>query len=710
MRDLLKGETYIPFGSQYYRAPSPKREDWDRDLAKMADLGFNMVKFWVQWRWNHPEENRYDFSDIDELMELSRKHNLKVMLNTIFDIAPAWIYKKFPDASMITLGGKEIGPQSQPHRQIGGLGYCYNHDGIMEHFFHFLEETVKRYKDHPALDIWNVGSEPELTSSMSEMRLWADDADRIDEMLCYCDNCQRKFPQWLREKYGDIGSLNNSWNRNYQSFDEVEVPKTRNTINDITDWRMFFVHSLGENVRRRFEVAQEVDQGAHPLMCHHVFIQGFPVTSTASDPWNVGQYGDLHGFTQRDDTAMIDILRSCARDKPVISAEMLMLPGYTLDMPEPIDENDIKRFIFSGVAGNLKGFINWQYRPEILGRETPTWGLTTLDGGETERLKAFAECGDVLQSNADFLLDATPRPADIAMLYSPENQVFAWMATGNEKTATDSLLGTHKALYEHNYNMDFIHPKEFTEHLLSQYKVLYIPFPYRLNEDMATIIKEWVHSGGVLIGEAYFGGWNSENGHHNTVVPGYGLHEVFQVRQLDALPIHGSDTEVIEPNSNIFGGKEKIKASIVKEVLTLEGAEVLAKFDTGDPAVTQAEYGAGKAILIGSYIGLPYQRTGFKPNRDFIGALVSSTIEIARPSVDTDKRIRVDMLTHQDEQLVILQNLEQEAVHATVTIPDLQADSLTEQFSGKTLELNTDDTGISVEMDFQPGEVQVYRA
>lgn len=168
-------------------------------------------------------------------------------------------------------------------------------------------------------------------------------------------------------------------------------------------------------------------------MCHHVFIQGFPVTSTASDPWNVGRFGDLHGFTQMDDAAMIDILRSCAKDKPVISAEMLMLPGYTLDIPKSINEDDIKKFIFSGLAGNQKGFIFWQYRPEILGREAPTWGLSYLNGEETLWLKSFAEVGKVLQKNSDFILDAEPEKAQIAILYSPENQIFAWASTGNEK-------------------------------------------------------------------------------------------------------------------------------------------------------------------------------------------------------------------------------------------------------------------------------------
>src|SRR5690606_29387047 len=274
-------------------------------------------------------EDRFYFDDIDQLMDLSAKHGLRVMLNTIVDVAPAWIYRQYPDASMVTLDGRRIGPQTQPHRQIGGLGLCLNHDEAVEHMMRFLRTTFDRYRDHPALEIWNVGSEPELTQSMAEMRLWADDASKIGDMLDFNEHAIRAFKRWLTHKYGgDVARLNVAWNRNYTSFDEAAVPKPRNTFYDVIDWRMFFLHGLGENVRRRFEVAARVDGGRHPLMCHHVFVQGFPVTSTASDPWNVGQYGDLHGFTQMDDPMMHDILRSCARGKPVMSAEMLMLMGY----------------------------------------------------------------------------------------------------------------------------------------------------------------------------------------------------------------------------------------------------------------------------------------------------------------------------------------------------------------------------------------------
>lgn len=710
MRKLLSSE-YIPFGSQYYRAPSPHRDDWERDLQNFAKFGFNTVKFWVQWRWNHPAENEFYFDDIDRLMDIAHHHKLRVMLNTIFDVAPAWIYQKYPDAAMLTLDGRRIGPQTQPHRQIGGLGLCFNHREAIAHSFRFLAETIKRFKDHPALEIWNVGSEPELTSSMAEIRLYANDLIKMGDMLCYCDHCQAAFKIWLAQKYGSIEKLNQSWNRNYKSFDDIEIPKTRNTFNDVIDWRMFFVHTLGENVRRRFEVAKAEDQGRHPLMCHHVFIQGFPVISTANDPWNVGQYGDLHGFTQMDDAMMSDVLRSCAKGKPIISAEMLMLFGYTLDLPKPIEMNDIKRYVFTGVAANQKGFIFWQYRPEILGREAPIWGLTHLDGSETPLLRSFSEVGNVLQKNAGFLLDAAPAKAEVALLYSPENQIFAWAATGKENSATDSLLGTHQALYRKNFKIDFIHPREFDDaKLLRQYKVIIVPFPYCLNEKICAALERWVKAGGVLIGESYFAGWHLENGHHQTTVPGYGLHKIFKARQAVVAPVNDLQPAAIQLADDLpFVKREaQIFGTMVKETFFLDGAETLANWDSGEPAITCAEYGKGKAILIGTYLALGFFRHGYDGNGDLIAGLVDWAASIERPRVMSEEYIRIDILSVDKEVMIIFQNLESREVEAQIQLPIAISANLQEQFSNETLQLQKHERGSTATVKLAQKEVKVF--
>ena len=98
-------ENFIPFGAQYYRAPTPDRTDWERDLKNFAAQGFNTIKIWAQWRWNNPSEEAYDFSDLDVLMDLAQENKLKVVINTIFDVAPAWFYQKYPESLMITADG-----------------------------------------------------------------------------------------------------------------------------------------------------------------------------------------------------------------------------------------------------------------------------------------------------------------------------------------------------------------------------------------------------------------------------------------------------------------------------------------------------------------------------------------------------------------------------------------------------------------------------
>ncbi|MEM3373386.1 MAG: beta-galactosidase [Candidatus Anstonellales archaeon] len=707
----MKMLKYFPFGSQYYRAPSPYKDDWENDLKKMSELGFNTVKFWVQWRWNNPAENEFYFDDIDQLMDLAHKYKLRVMLNTIFDVAPAWIYKRYPDASMITLSGFRVGPQTQPHRQIGGLGYCLNNEKVTEHQFRFLAETVKRYKDHPALEIWNVGSEPEITNSMAELRGYADDATRIGDMLCYCEHCITKFKKWVVQKYGSLHKLNQVWNRNYRYVDEIEVPKTRNTFNDLIDWRMFFVHVLGENIKKRFEITKSIDNGKHLLMCHHVFIQGFPITSTANDPWNVGQYGDLHGFTQMDDPMMVDILRSCAKDKQVISAEMLMLPGYTLDMPKNIDENDVKRFIFSGIAGNLKGFIFWQYRPEILGREAPAWGLTYLDGKPTPWLKAFSLIGKNLQRNQEFLLNAKPRKSDIALIYNPENQIFAWASTGNEKSATDSLLGFHKALYENNFNIDFIHPNEFSIQTLNNYKIIIYPFPYVINKRMSEILKEWIFNGGVFISEAYFGGWNIDDGHHEKIIPGYGFEEVFGVKQKIVHPALKPELTNIRTIIDLPGVEKGfiVNGLLVRETYFINTAEVIAVYDDGEPAIIINNFGKGKAIMMGSYIGMCLYRNGIINNAKLISSLVEYCALFTKPKLLNNSKVRVDNLVDSDGKIMlIIRNLSDEIVNDELLFKEYFERTFSELFDNSVINTINTSEGTILKIKLNPKEVKVY--
>lgn len=209
-----------------------------------------------------------------------------------------------------------------------------------------------------------------------------------------------------------------------------------------------------------------------------------------------------------------------------------------------------------------------------------------------------------------------------------------------KKNATDSLIGFHKALYEHSYNVDFIHPMEFEKDILSNYKVFVIPFPYVISEKIAKAVKTFVEKGGLLISESYTAGWNIEHGHHEKIIPGYGLDKIFQVKQGTIDPadsIEGSELILSEDFTLIKKG-EKIKGKFVKERFLLNGAKAIAEFNDGSTAAAISKFGKGKAIVIGSYVGLSVSRDNSIANSKFIASLVDKFGDVSKPKIENNKK------------------------------------------------------------------------
>lgn len=66
-------------------------------------------------------------------MDLQQKNGLKVIINQIFDTAPAWFLKQYPESLMVTNDGHPLYPMATACRQMGGTprslpssqaGYC----------------------------------------------------------------------------------------------------------------------------------------------------------------------------------------------------------------------------------------------------------------------------------------------------------------------------------------------------------------------------------------------------------------------------------------------------------------------------------------------------------------------------------------------------------------------------------------------------------
>jgi len=103
--------------------------------------------------------------------------------------------------------------------------------------------------------------------------------------------------------------------------------------------------------------------------------------------------------------------------------------------------------------------------------------------------------------------------------------------------------------------------------------------------------------------------WNDERGFASPVIPGFGLDGLFGARETTIRP-EAEPKMVLGTNLAGVSAGQTVPGAAFEEHLELEdGGHALAAFPSGDVAMAAKDYGAGQAVLVGSFLGLAYQRT-----------------------------------------------------------------------------------------------------
>lgn len=660
------------YGENRARAPMMPRSRIDTERTKMdlnniRTLGFNCIKYWVDWATCEPMEGHYNFAQVIDLLKIAGEFDLRVVVQIYLDSAPNWVHKNYPDALYRAHTGQEVESQASP-------GYSLDHPIVREKAARFMTELAKIVSTEKSFLAWDIWSEPHIVNWS-----WFDFMG-TEPWFDYNDHSRDRFVKWLREKYGDIGDLNQAWYRTYESWDEVRIPRyvTLSTFVDLLDFQKFNMQKLMEDLKWRYESVRTGDPD-HSISSHSdrtsvlrvplgrggntsdwLMAEAVDIWGTSFYPKHIGGPNPLDPSTKG---LSIDASRnSCeSYNKGFWIGELQSGPGVVgARFGDRIHPGDLANWAWTCVSRGAKGLFYYAYYPMSCGEEISGFGLVHPDGDLTDRAKEAGKVARTITSNIDSFLYAKVVPADIGVIYSPES--YALLMALREKNGnliTSSIRGIYRLLFEKNIRCDFLETRTIGQHIPDSYKVLFMPFCIVMSPELAKALKDFVSRGGTLVAE-FRPGWSDSEGNNLSKIPGMGLDELFGCVESTW---RSTENPIIRRTDSTAGKDIEFNGSTYEETFLLTTGKEIGAFEEGGIAAVSNDFGKGKAMIFGTLFSKRYEETRDREIRlmfDSIlnGSGISSEFDIE----PIDREVEVRMLQNKDEKLLFIFNHEKESI------------------------------------------------
>ena len=576
MPHMLHGGDYNP--DQWLKM---KDTIWPEDirLAKLAGCNAMSVGIFA-WAQLEPEEGRYDFSWLDEVMDMLAANGMAAVLATPSGARPAWMSEKYPEVLRVS--------KERVRDLHGGRhNHCLTSPLFREKITALNTALAERYKDHPALGMWHISNE------------YGGE--------CHCPLCQEKFRGWLQKRYGTLEKLNEAywssfWSANYTSWSQLESPSPlgmRSLMGLKLDWKRFTTEQFADFMNCETEPLRRITphvktttnlMGTNPGINYFRLSDCMDVASwdnypvwknrTPEDAKEAARVGFMH-----------DLCRSF-KNRPFLMMESSPSATNWQPVAKLRRPGGHKLYSLQAVAHGSDSVQYFQMRKGRGGSEQFHGAVIDHEGTENTRVfREVASVGETLKKLDSVV--GTPVRAEAAILYDWENAWGISFARGmlNEKGYDETVFSHHRSFWKQGIACDVVDETR----PLDGYKVLAAPMAFLLRPGFAERVKDFVRNGGTLVA-TYMTGYVDES--ELAFLGGFPgpLKEVFGIwdEEIDAL--YPEDRNRTEYKGRNYEVKDFC------EILHLRGAEALAvygeDFYAGTPTLTVNRYGKGKAYYI----------------------------------------------------------------------------------------------------------------
>lgn len=563
----------VLYGGDYNPEQWPE-EIWEEDMRLFKLAGIDEVTLNVfSWAALQPSEDTYNFEKLDKIMDLVEANGLKVFLATSTAAHPAWMAKRHPDILRTEFSGMK--------RKFGSRhNSCQNSPTYQKYSVLLAKKLAERYGERECVIGWHICNE------------YGGE--------CYCENCEKQFRVWLKEKYGTIEEVNKAWDTSFwghtfYDWDEIVLPNMlsehfepdRTTFQGISlDYRRFNSEGMLKCYQAEAAAIRSVVpdakittnlMGFYKPLDYQMWAKSMDFISWDNYPENEDPYSRI--------AMNHDLMRGIKGGQPFVLMEQ------TPSVTNWLAYNALKRpgvmrlWSYQAMAHGADAVLFFQMRRSIGACEKYHGAVIDHVGTENTRVfREISQLGKELQQLGDKTLGARSR-AKAAILVDWDNWWAIEYSAGPSRDLKylDEVFLYYRALEEQNYAVDII-----------------------------------------------------------------------GVEESDALPRD-------KRNHFMYGGVS-CEASLLCDLMHLEGARELASYEedfyAGTPVITENSFGAGKAYYVGTRSSQEFYRMFMRERMEEKG--ISPVLE-APEGVEATERFKdgkgvMFVLNHNDEETVFVLN------------------------------------------------------
>ena len=573
----------ILFGCAYYLEYMPE-DRMREDLRMMRDAGMNVIRIgestWSTWE---PVEGRFDFSLLDEMLDLAEAYEMKVIVGTPSYAIPAWLAEKSDDIMVETLEGKA----RYGHRQLFNIA--------SPTFRFYIERVIRKMLGHCAGRSCVIGYQID-----NETKHYGTAGAGVQEM----------FREYLKKKYGTVEELNRTFYLRYWSNSIgrwEDLPDMRGCINGglasefeafqrslvteylcwqrkiIDEYRtpdQFVTHNLDYNWRKfGAKISQDgYSYGVQPDCDHDKM--GRALTIAGTDIYHPTQ----HDLTGTEIAFGGDEMRGIipgSRNYLVLETEAQAFREW---VPYP---GQLRLQAYSHLASGASMVEYWHWHSIHNGYETYWKGLLSHDFAPNPTYLEAAGIGHEWKRIGAENLIITKKNRAAMIVDNRTLTAFKWFPIDKDLSYNDIVMETYRELYGLNIGVDILFEDQITgedcrpdggtqkndRRSLDGYDLIVIPSLYSVSEEFIRIIRNWTEAGGVLVAtfRSFFTNrslsvWTDIQPHHMTDVFGVNYHQFVNPERLTVNGLEVNHwAELLIPCGGITGSEESCSSETAEE-------------------------------------------------------------------------------------------------------------------------------------------------